>query len=85
MKEHPLMLDIHKPFATIEDVVDDFRELNYVLYNPQLPEEKNKSNLIKVTKKFFRRDISEEQLSEFIECRNSIDKFIDKYREWLEK
>jgi hypothetical protein len=85
MKQHPLMLDISKPFATIEDVLDDFKDLNYVLYNPQLTEEKNKMNLIYITNKVFHRRISNAQLSEFIECGKSIDKFIDKYREWLKK
>ena len=83
MKQHPLMLDIHKPFATIEDVLDDFREHNHVLYNPQLSEEKNKLNLIQVTKQVFRRKISEDQMSIFIECKNNIDKFIDEYKDWL--
>lgn len=83
MKQHPLMTDVHIPFVTIEDIVEFRVDHNYVLYNPNLPEQNNRDILVTLTRLYFKRDIPEDQLTKFMDCKKDTEKFIDEFKAWI--
>lgn len=83
MKMHPLMVNISKPFATIEDIIEQPMAINHVIYNPTLPENKNRELVKKYAFEIFNREISKDILNDMIECKYDVEKFIDKFREFI--
>jgi hypothetical protein len=83
MKLHPLMVDVLKPFATVSDITECPRDNDYVIYNTSIPENRNRELLKKYTREIFNREISEDTLNELINCKTNIDKFIEKFREFI--
>lgn len=53
-------------FVCLTDLYHRYTEYNPIIFNPQLPEEENKSIIKRLTKKYFGVDLTETQLSKLV-------------------
>lgn len=84
-KTHPLLINVHKPFITVEDITKTQMQPNPVLYNPNASEETNKKLIRRLTKQYFNKRLSPIAVKKLIECGKDTDLFIANYKGYINK